>query len=166
MEKRQFPKKSITLTPVDLKMLDGEMYEEIKFKFWDNPSRSAVIGLFKFASASGEFLEKLSVDKLRQVEEEFYYSVSQIVIDTNIDGISFDTPDLVKEAFEADFIPMGFLMEAVTAYVTYMLEYNDKVKKALALFLLAFPSGTGKGKKEPQSSAISSTVPNESSKTE
>lgn len=148
--KIKFPKKTVELSPVDLEMADAELYKEVKITFWDNPSRTTVRGLFKLVSAAGDFLKGMSNDELRQLEKEFYASVSQIVVDTNIEGISFDTPEEAMAAFEADHLPMGFMHEAVTNYVIYMFKYNEKVKKALGLFLLASPTGTGKPKEEQQ----------------
>lgn len=138
MQKIVFPKQSKTFDMVDLG-IDGA--DGVLFKFWVNPSKPVMKALYDVIMRDQAAFMALEDHELEEMEQQYYEALTQVIVETNVDSLRFDTVDDVKKSFEAEDVPIGFVHKVVVGYVHQMLEENDSVKKALALYHLASNSG-------------------------
>jgi hypothetical protein len=113
----------------------------VVFEFWKNPSKPTVTTLFEVIMASANELGSMSKLKMDDLERRYYSAVCEIIVDCNLESLDFSTPERAMASFEAPDIPIGFVHQVIASYLRRLLEFNDSVKKALALFLLGSASG-------------------------
>lgn len=117
--------------------------DRLTFTFWRNPSRLVLQSLIQFLLATPDELRGLSETEAELLLEDFYNSLSKVIIDTNIEGLDFSTPDAAKNSYiESPELPMGFVHETIAAWLLKVLEESLDLGKVLRL--LSEPRNTGK----------------------
>ena len=122
----------------------------VVFTFWKNPSKMVVSSLFDVIMATAEELAGTPSYKMDALEERYYAAVCELVIDCNLESLDFSTPQAAMASFDAPDIPIGFVHQVVTSYLSRLLKFNESVKKALALYLLGSVSGRGSATKKDE----------------
>jgi hypothetical protein len=130
LQKTAFPERYIDITCEELGM-SIEEYAGITFRMWRDPSRKVVRDIMKVVNLSEDELMELSEKELQKIEDAYNFALSKMFIDSSIDGLKFDTPEDIEEAFSNPHVPDGFLHVVLVGYLTYLFEANDKVKKTV-----------------------------------
>lgn len=157
--KIKFPKSRESVSAEELGILDAE---GVYFTFWKNPSKPVVRVLFDIVMASAEELSNKPPHEMAILEKEYYEALSELILDSNIESLDFSTPETAMKSFEAPDVPVGFMYQVVVCYLRRLLEFNDQIKKALALYLIGSSSGQGSAtKKDEKLTKTSSTAQNE-----
>lgn len=140
-----FPKSVETLEMSELGVSDAE---GVTFTFWKNPSKATVRVLFDIVMASAEELGSMPKHKMDMLEKDYYEALCRLIVDTNVESLDFSTPESAMKSFEAPDVPIGFVHQVVVCYLRRLLEFNESVKKALALYLLGSASGSASATKK------------------
>ena len=139
MDKKPLPKlPKIVDVGTDLGI---EGYEGVEFEMWRDPSRSAMLAVLTAFITPASSIEK-------DEAHEFFRAVSEIVIDSSIPEISFGTVEEVKEAFDHESLPWGFVFNVVVSYVSTLIHESETLKKAFGLSEEVEPSGETNNEKE------------------
>lgn len=116
--------------------------DRLTISFWKNPSKLVLQSLIQFMLATDTELRTLDESEKEALLADFYYALSEIVLDTNIEGLDFSTPEKAQEMFlESPGLPMGFVYEAVAAWLLKLLQEGLELKKTLSL--LTEPRSSG-----------------------
>lgn len=129
MKKIKFPKKT-KLVNVTRDLGMDETYEDVEFLVFDDPPRSIVGAIMRAITLTDE---EAAQDNSQQIVDEYFEAVTELIIDCNIEGLSFNTADETVESFESKIIPWGFLYDFVVFYISYLITESDRIKKALAM---------------------------------
>lgn len=159
MNKISFPKIEESLTMDELGVLDAP---GVVFTFWKNPSKPVVIAIAEVVMAAADELRALDKIEMERLEERYYNAICELIVDCNISSLSFDTPENARLAFEANDVPIGFVHQVITSYLSHLLKFNEGVKKALALWLVGSAFGNGNATKGEKSTTTSSLEQNPS----
>lgn len=143
--KIKFPKQTEIVEVIEMGVEDAP---GVSFEFWKNPSKSVVKSIFDVIMASAEDLSGLSKLAMDKVEHDYYSAICELIVDCNLESLDFSSPKAAMESFDAPDIPMGFVHQVVAAYMSRLLQFNDSVKKALALYVVGSVSGIVSAKKE------------------
>ena len=121
--------------------------DHLTITFWRNPSKHVLSSLVKFMLATDVELREKSDDEVEILLSDFYTALSEIVIETNIDGLDFSTPEQAEHMFlESPDLPWGFVYEAVASWLLNFMQESIDLKKILRL--LGNPSNSGQEKKQ------------------
>lgn len=145
--KIQFPRSEETLEVSELGIEDAP---GVTFTFWKNPSKKVITTLFEVVMSSAEELSNMPKYKMDVLEKEYYEALCLLIIDSNVESFDFSTPEAAMKSFEAPDVPVGFMHQVVVCYLRRLLEFNDSVKKALALYLLGSASGSDSATKKAE----------------
>ena len=148
-KKIAFPKKTTKVSLADLGFED-EAYDEFYFEFWKDPSRKVVFDLLESVVQSVDELRGLSKEEQVDTSERFFMAVSRVIVDTNIDGLSFETEEDAQNSFSHPDLPWGFMYTVVTSYVLRLLETQQALKKTLEQSAETLNSGKSKKQKESE----------------
>jgi hypothetical protein len=159
LKKIKFPKQTETLSTEQLEIED---YPDLLFTFWKNPSRPVVQSVWDMVMLDPTEIAGMEEHEVEKLENDYYRAISEIIVDTNIADLDLDTPEQVEDAFNRPDLPMGFLHAIVTSYLSYLIKYNDTVKKALALYVVVLDSGKGNAQKESELTPESSQTQSKS----
>lgn len=146
VDKIKFPKKSVRIELPDLGY-EEETYGAFWFEFWKDPSRTVVFDLLNPIVQSVDDLRALKETEQIETSDKFFEAVSRLVMDTNIDGLDFSTPQSAQESFRHPDLPWGFMYGVVTSYVLRLLETQQSLKKMLHESVETLNSGDDKKKK-------------------
>jgi hypothetical protein len=135
---KTFPKSTEILEVSELGIDDAP---GVVFEFWKNPSKPTVTAVFDVVMASADELSGLSKYKMEDLEKRYYSALCELIIDCNIESLDFSSPEAAMASFEAPDIPIGFVHQVIASYLSHLLQFNDAVKKALALYLIGSASG-------------------------
>ena len=139
MKKVAFPKKTVTIDAGNDLGIEG--YEGVKFQMWDDPSRSVIVHVVQALQSGDDTIDD-------QMAEDFFSAVSQIVVDTNIEGIDFSTRESSMKSFDHETLPWGFMFNVVVSYVVKLINESDSLKKAFGLSSEVETSGNSKNETE------------------
>lgn len=127
-EKKPFQKTYVILdTKEDLGIDSQEAY---KFALWEDPSRQTIMKFLGVINTKRDELDEKSEEELEELNARFWESVSDIVIDCNIEGLSFDTPEEAEASFDAPHVDYGLMTDIVAAYVYSVLTKSRALKKS------------------------------------
>jgi hypothetical protein len=143
--KISFPKQTEILTCEELGIPDAP---GVTFEFWKNPSKGVVTTISDVIMASADQLLSMDRMSMQDLEKRYYLALCELIIDCNVESINFDTPENAMKSFEAPDVPMGFMLQVIASYMARLIQFNDTVKKALALYLPGSVFGRGSAKKE------------------
>lgn len=141
MKKRQFKPKTQALNLKDDLFLD----EDITVEFWENPSRNVVFTLIEVLQANAKELSSTEAD---EINRKYFDCASLILVDCDIEGIDFDTPESTEAAFLDKRLPWGIFHQAIMAYLGKLVDEYQVLKNALRRVGVLSDSGEDKKKKE------------------
>jgi hypothetical protein len=102
------------------------------FLFWDDPSRPVVMTLVDTISMNEERLNKMSVEEKEKADADFWKAVSQVMIDCEIEGLDFSTPEKAKTSFDSEIVPWGWLWDVLVFFIGRLLAENKRLGELLA----------------------------------
>lgn len=100
-----------------------------KIAFWADPSRPIVSKFLNVMFTKREELDEMDEEELKKINEDFWVAVSSIIVDTNIEGLSFDTPEEAQASFDSPDIDHNFLIDCIMSYVQSVLSESSLLKK-------------------------------------
>jgi hypothetical protein len=127
-----FPKKKIQIDVGD--DLGLSEYQGVKFSMWADPSVRTI----------ARILSPLSKEEgdLTEADGDAYFdALNQIILETNIEGISFDTLEDTIEAYDHPHLPYGFIGLVASFYCTKLITESDALKKVFRVSEEAETSG-------------------------
>lgn len=128
MKKKQFkPKKQI-------KHLDKDfgLGQDIKIEFWSDPSRVVIFDLLEIFGMSGtEELDEIPEADKEKMNTRYFECASLILLDCDIEGIDFSTPQSTEEAFDDERLPWGIFHQALLMYISELIDEYQVLKNAL-----------------------------------
>lgn len=135
---------------------DYDLGANIAVAFWSAPSQSVVLDLMQIlGSARAEDIDEIESDRFEDMDKRYFECVSLLIVDTNVDGIDFSTPEKTREAFYADHLPWGIFHLAVLMYVAELSESYEYLKNLLRRAAQLSSSGTSKSEQENESAETS-----------
>ncbi len=137
-----FPKKKTVIDVTDLGM--EEEYKGIKFVMWADPS-IAVIQSVLYAQ-TGDEKELTDEDA-----DQYFDALTELLIDSNIEGISFATSKDVQDSFDAMGVPWGFVSMVCALYCVKVIDESEALKKMYGLLEEAETSGENSNQTEQKS---------------
>lgn len=157
MKKQAYKPKTVVRNLDGKTKKDYELDADIDVAFWAAPSQSVVIDLMQIlGSARAEDVDKIEPEKFEDMDKRYFECVSLLIVDTNISGLDFSTPEKTREAFYVDYLPWGVFHLAVLMYVAELSEEYDYLKNLLKRAAQLAPSGTDKNETESESAETSS----------
>lgn len=104
---------------------------EHRIAVWKDPSEEVAYGLLSIIGSTKSDIEEKSEEELIEMNHDFYYYVSQCIIDTDIEGLSFDTPEDAEKAFDSPEVDWIFLWNVLGKYIETIFESSYAIKKVL-----------------------------------
>lgn len=110
---------------------DGEElgYPGVKLTLWDNPSRRVRLAIYGLIANPVEELEKQSEAEQKETLKDFFWGVSELIIDCNVEGADFSTPEAAEATYD-DFEP-DFLPAVITRHMVRIVNREDEERKKL-----------------------------------
>ena len=131
--KMAFPKKKVVIDVVkDLGM--SEEYAGVQFVMWDDPSITSLAKVFVSTNKDDESTTQEDADG-------YFDALTEILIDSNIDGVSFSTREDVIDSFDAIGLPWGFVSQVATLYCLKVVSESNSLKKVFGLSEVVETSG-------------------------
>jgi hypothetical protein len=119
-----FPKKKVSIdVGEDLGLTE---YTGVKFVMWADPSVRTI----------ARILSPLSKDEgeLTEADGDSYFdALHEIILDTNIEGVSFGTLEETIESFDHGSLPYGFIGLIASFYCTKLITESEALKKVFNL---------------------------------
>lgn len=137
MKKKAYPKKTVYRHLKNDLGLD----EDVTIEFWANPSRAVCMNIMLVLGAAFDAESKKRIEGLADLEKMFYESISELIVDTDIEGVSFDTPESTMKAFEHPGIPWHVFTDAIIVYISELTNKYEPLKKVLSLYSSESTSG-------------------------
>jgi len=122
-KKVKFPRKERVLDCTELG------YPGVSLTLWDNPSRRVRLALYGLMGRSVEELEAQDDEENKEVLKNFFWGVSQLVFDSNIEGADFSTLESVEETF--DILEPDFLPAVIAQHLVDIIRREDEARKKL-----------------------------------
>ena len=110
---------------------DFDMQQSHKVAFAEDPSREVVFGIFEIASLKPANFDEMTEEDSAEIDERWYHYMSEIIIDTDIEGLDFSTPDSTRESFNDPSVDWTFFIELVARYVGNLMETHHTLGKVL-----------------------------------
>lgn len=127
MKKKEFKRNVVELNLRD----DFPLNQDITVAFWEDPSRQVISDLFRIIGTTGDEMDELSEVEKEALDDRYFECVSLIFVDCDIKGISFNTVESSKKAFEDERLPWGVFHQAMLLYVDRLTEEYSALKNAL-----------------------------------
>lgn len=108
---------------------DGEElgYSGVKLTLWDNPSRRVRLAIYGLIARPIEELDEMSEAERKQMLEEFFWGVSELIIDSNVKGADFSTAEAAEATYD-DFEP-DFLPAVITRHMVKIVDRENEERK-------------------------------------
>lgn len=115
--------------PRQKRVLDCEElgYPKVKVTLWDNPSRRVRLALLNILGAKPEELEEKGEEELDRIESEFLWALSELIIDCNVEGYDFSTPEAARDSY--DVAEPDFLPRVVIKHISDIIERGEEARK-------------------------------------
>ena len=126
-KKKKFEKSYIIKNTRD----DFGFDQDHSFALWSDPSNEVFSALLRIVSVEREELDEMSEAELEEMHSEWCYALSQVVLDSDIAGISFETQEDVEAAFAAPEIDQQFITLVISHYLVWVLDQMGKLKKTI-----------------------------------
>lgn len=146
MKKRAFKPPTVVRNLKD----DYDLEADINVQFWKNPSQEVTIGLMRIIGMSGSGDEQATPEEFEELDNLYFEYMSLLIIDTDIEGISFDTPEQAREAHFAKFLDWGIFFQAAIMYLNELTNDYENLKKLLDRVARLSTSGTSNGEQEKE----------------
>jgi hypothetical protein len=110
---------------------DFGLKTEHNFAMAADPSRDVLMGLIEsITDSSGADFAKMSEEEKSELNDRFFYYVSEVVIECDIEGISFDNPETTESSMLATDIDWHFMFNVLGAYIQTLLATHETLGKA------------------------------------
>jgi hypothetical protein len=143
MKKRQFKPKTVKLNLKKDLFLD----EDITVWFWENPSREVVFTLIDVLNSNTKGLDPIEAQDLNK---RYFDCASLMLIDCDIEGVDFSTPESTEAAFQDKRLPWGIFHQAILAYMGKLVDEYKVLKNALRRVGVLSDSGNDNEQKESE----------------
>lgn len=150
MKKIQFPKQTVLM---DVTELGIDYAEGVKVEFWANPSKKVMKDILAVILPTGKEIMEMDSHERDRMERDYYKALCELIVETNIESLNFDSPENAEMSFEAGDVPLGFTHQVIVAYIMNLMEKSDALKKVLALSFLSKNSGKDKKNEEVEEMA-------------
>lgn len=144
MEKRAYKPNTVIL---NLKDDLGLTRHDVNVEFWKDPSREVCFSIMSILRAD---IETMTPDEVDKMNRNYFECASLLLIDCEIEGLDFSTPESTERAFHHKGLPWGIFHEAIIAYISYLTTEYQVLKNALRRVLELSNSGTEKSDKESE----------------
>jgi len=111
---------------------DLNLEQDITVAFWKDPSRAVIFDLLEIVGLSGapDISEMPDADR-EKMNRRYFECVSLMIVDSDVDGLDFSTPELAEESFEDERIPWGTFHKAIIVYLARLTEDYEVLKNVL-----------------------------------
>lgn len=133
LQKRPFQKSTVVYDTKE----DFGFSQSHKFEFWNDPSRTVIFGLLDVVSTKEDKLDKMSEEDKKKLDDDFWGYVSQLIIDCDIEGLDFSTPQAAKDSFEKPYVDWGFMYSTLISFVGKLMATNERLGNIVALLTKA-----------------------------
>ncbi len=98
---------------------DWDMTTEHLFAMASDPSRNLMNQLIDVLQRlmSVEEKSKLNEEEVQQLNDDFFYCISELIIDCDIEGMNFDTPEDADESMSNPDVDWHFMFDVLGNYV-------------------------------------------------
>lgn len=150
MKKSAYRKNTIILNLKE----DLGLKHDISVEFWSDPSQAVVFDLLDIVGRAyvttddDNAKSQDAIDKLNQMNRRYFECVSLVIADADVEGLDFSTPEAAEESFYDERISWGAFHQGVVAYLNYLMDHYELLKKALAR--VKDRSNSGAGKEQPK----------------
>lgn len=134
-----FPKKRVVVdVGDDLGLAD---YEGVKFVMWADPSVQVIANTILPLSKTDEETKQSDADA-------YFDALNEIILDSNIEGLSFATIDDTIDSFDHSGLPWGFVAQVAALYCAKVISESESLKKMFGLSDSPENSGENKNQTE------------------
>jgi len=140
MKKKEFRPNTVTLNLRD----DLPLKQDISIEFWADPSRQVIFDLFEIFGLASDELDDIPEADKEKMNARYFECASLILVDCDIKGIDFSTPETTTAAFDDERLPWGLFHQALLLYVSSLIEDYEVLKNALRRVKELSNSGTEK----------------------
>lgn len=131
-------------------------YPDVSFEVWIDPSRAVIEHILAVSFLSGaDELEALSEERQQQIHDNFFMAIAELIVDSNVGDLDFTSAEAVVESMSHPSVPIGFVYEAITMIVAWLLEENKKLGKVFGVSSAKSSSGNSKKPKASKSKSES-----------
>jgi hypothetical protein len=104
---------------------------EIQLAYWNNPSRKVISVLIDVISSDNESLTDMEDEQQKEFVNRFFDVIPDFILESDLDGLEFDTQEKAVESFEHPELPIGFMYKVVVHLVLRVLTEADYLKNVL-----------------------------------
>lgn len=108
---------------------DLGLEQDITVAFWKDPSRTIIFDLISIIS--DDDAESLSDEEKEKKNFRYFECASLMLVDSDVPGLSFDTPEKTMLAFDDERIPWGTFHQALLMYLAKLTDDYQVLKNAL-----------------------------------
>jgi hypothetical protein len=147
MKKREFkPQTKILNLDKDL-----NLGQDINIEVWKDPSWQACWELLAiFGLNEADELKNMPTADKEKMNEKYFYYASMILIDCDIKGIDFSTPEATEASFNDERLPWGIFHMALMLYMGELTREYSVLKNAIRRVNELSNSGTENSKNEEE----------------
>lgn len=127
MKKRQFKPNTVKLH-LDK---DLQLGQDITIEVWEDPSRQIIADLFQIMGSQDSDLDEMEELDKERMNQRYFECASMMLVDCDIEGIDFSTPESTELAFEDERLPWGIFHQAMILYIAKLTEEYEVLKNAL-----------------------------------
>jgi hypothetical protein len=131
---------------------DFDMQQDHNFAFWADPSQATVMtGLQILAFQGNETaIDSLAPEERVALNDRFFEFVSDVVIDCDIEGTDFSTPEEAHRSFNDPSIDWEFMYAVLIRYFNHVLTEAEALKKTIEAIEKTLSSGANKKNEEEE----------------
>ena len=107
---------------------DLGMDVEIQIAYWNNPSRAVFGDLVDSIATPSEKLDAMDEQQQQLFSDKYFAAVTELLIDSDLVGLDFNTVDETLASFEHPELPMQFMHKLVINLVLRILTEAGYVK--------------------------------------
>ena len=134
-----FPKKKKKINVEEDLGLEG--YGTVEFVMWADPSVRTIARVLSPLSKAEE-------DITNDDGDAYFDAIHQLFLETNVEGISFDTLAETIESYDHPHLPYGFIGQVAAFYCTKLITESEALKKVFNLSEEVETSGGDSSEKE------------------
>ena len=107
---------------------DLGMDVEIQIAYWNNPSRAVFGDLVDSIATPSEKLDAMDEQQQQSFSDKYFAAVTELLIESDLLGLDFNTVDETLASFEHPELPMQFMHKLVINLVLRILTEAGYVK--------------------------------------
>ena len=129
---------------------DFKMDQQHRFAFASDPSRDTIVGLMNVMTTTPDDLDLMTEQEKVDLHNKFYYFVSEVTIDSDIDGLNFEDAEKAEESFDHPDVDWHFMYQVYGNYIAQLLTKHQELGKVFSPLADNEDFGTDNNKKEKQ----------------